>query len=319
MSKSKIIINFIILTSILLTSYFVLYDREIQIAFQEKEENTLYNAAEWQVDSIYVNGNWAYFNQTYEWCFFKDGVYMIENVTIKGQHNNGIIIANTQDPFIIKNCTINNSIAGEDSAAIKFISVKNGKILGNNISINNGNGILTTLSENITIHYNLINHNEGNGLFIGKSHNFSISSNQIKYNGQSGIIVDAFYGDGVISTLINHKIFNNKINHNSLSGIDFCFCENCTIEENEIHSNGEYGVYLGFWCSNIKVSNNHIIYKQGCVYDTEGRSDISNNYCELDPSVAIPGFNPHLLILANFTFILIIAINSFRRNKFSLK
>lgn len=318
MSSYKNIKWFIVLILFILGFYF-LNHMKIQLNDQNNTKLKIHNAGEWLINSVYVNGNWAYINETYEWCFYRDGFFIIENVTINEQHNHGIIIANTQEPFIIRNCTIHNSVAGEDSAAIKFISVKKGKILGNNLSRNNGNGILTTMSKNITIQHNLINDNGENGLLIGNSDNFTISNNQVNENGEFGMLFDAFYGGGVISAILDHIVFKNEISYNSLSGVKFIIGKNCTIEENEIHSNVVYGVHLDFWCSDNIITKNYIIYKQGCIYDKEGRSHIFNNNCVLDPSIAasIPGFNPYLLIIIIFTLVMTNSVYLFRRNRFS--
>ena len=265
----------------------------------------------WQLDSINVDDNWSFINETYDWCSYKDGVYIIENVTIDANNpfTGGIIISDTDDPFIIKNCTIYNSYASEDSAAIKLIRVKNGILIENNFSKNNGNGIMTILSENITINQNIVKDNKENGILIGRSQNITISSNLINNNEKRGIFINALYsfGSGTFTSSLNNKIQNNEINHNQLSGIILIWCVNNTVTENEIHYNDQYGIRLEDWCSGNTITNNHIIYIQGCIFDKESNSNISDNYCE--GSFSIPGYNLYVLIICISLMILL-------RNKF---
>ena len=253
----------------------------------------------WQLDSINIDDNWSFINETYDWCSYKDGVYIIENVTIDANNpfTGGIIISDTDDPFIIKNCTIYNSYASEDSAAIKLIRVKNGILIENNFSKNNGNGIMIVLTENITINQNVVKDNKENGILIGRSKNITVSSNLINNNEKRGIYIDALYisGSGYYTSSSNNIIQNNEINHNRLSGIFLNWCVNNTVSENEIHYNDQYGIRLEDWCSGNTITNNHIIYIQGCIFDKESNSNISNNYCE--GNLSIPGYNLWILII----------------------
>ncbi|TET59198.1 MAG: right-handed parallel beta-helix repeat-containing protein [Promethearchaeota archaeon] len=276
----------------------------------ESNKLRIFNAGHWQLDSIIIDDNWSFINETYDWCSYKDGVYIIENVTIDASNpfTGGIIISDTDDPFIIKNCTIYNSYASEDSAAIKLIRVKNGILIENNFSNNNGNGIMTVLSENITIHQNIVKDNKENGIMLGRSQNITISSNLINNNEKRGIFINALYsfGPGSFTASLNNKIQNNEINHNRLSGIILNWCVNNTVSKNEIHYNDQYGIRLEDWCSGNTITNNHIIYIQGCIFDKESSSNISNNYCE--GNLSIPGYNLCVLIIC-------IGMMMFLRNK----
>ena len=264
-------------------------------------------AGHWQLDSINIDDNWSFINETYDWCSYIDGVYIIENVTIDANNpfTGGIIISDTDDPFIIKNCTIYNSYASEDSAAIKLIRVKNGILIENNFSKNNGNGIMTVLSENITINKNIVKDNKENGILIARSQNITISSNLIYNNEKGGIFINALYsfGVGTFTSSKSNIIQNNEINNNRLSGIVLIWCVNNTVSENEIHYNDQFGIRLEDWCSENTITNNHIIYIQGCIYDKEGSSHISNNYCETN--LSIPGYNLSILIICISVMILL--------------
>ena len=273
-------------------------------------------AGHWQLGSINIDDNWSFFNETYDWCSYKDGVYIIENVTIDANNpfNGGIIISDTDDPFIIKNCTIYNSYASENSAAIKLIRVKNGILIDNNFSNNNGNGIMTVLSENITIKQNIVKDNKENGILIGRSQNITIFSNLINSNEKIGIYINAAYsfGSGTFTSSSNNKILNNEINNNLLSGINLFWCINNTVKENEIHNNVQYGIRLEDWCSGNNIVNNHIIYIQGCIFDKESSSYISNNNCEAN--LSIPGFNLWILIICISVMILLRSKHIRRKN-----
>ena len=274
------------------------------------------NAGHWQLDSINIDDNWSFFNETYDWCNYKNGVYIIENVTIDANNpfTGGIIISDTDEPFIIKNCTIFNSYASESSAAIKLIRVKNGILIENNISKNNGNGIMAVSTENITIVHNIVKDNKENGILIGKSQNITISSNLIYNNEKRGIFIDALYsfGFGTLTSSKNNKIQNNEINNNRLSGIVLIWCVNNTVSENEIHYNDQFGIRLEDWCSENTITNNHIIYIQGCIFDKESKSNISDNICEANLSIS--GFNLWILIICIGVMILLRSNRIHRRN-----
>ena len=271
-------------------------------------------AGHWELDSIIIDDNWSFINETYDWCSYKDGVFIIENVTIDANtpFTGGITISDTDDPFIIKNCTIYNSYAGEDSGAIKLIRVKNGILIENNFSNNNGNGIMAVLTENITIDQNIVKNNQENGILIGRSLNITITSNLIYNNEKMGIIIDALsnFGPGTYKASVNNKIMNNEINNNRLSGINLVWCVNNTVDGNEIHNNVQYGIRLEDWCSENNITNNHIIYIQGCIFDKEGTSYISNNDCE--GNVSIPGYNLWILIIC-ISVIIILSSKCIRR------
>ncbi|MHA2289607.1 MAG: right-handed parallel beta-helix repeat-containing protein [Promethearchaeota archaeon] len=253
----------------------------------------------WQLDYINIDDNWSFINETYEWCSYKNGAYIIENVTIDASDpfTGGIIISDTDDAFIIKNCTIYNSYESEDSAAIKLIRVKNGILVKNNLSNNNGNGIMTLLSDNITINQNLVNNNKENGILIGRSKNTTISSNIINNNEKSGVYIDSLYnfGLGTFRASVNNKIVDNEINSNQLSGVKLVWCDNNNVSKNEIFNNALYGIFLDDYCSGNTVTYNHIKYVAGCILDKNGNNNISDNKCEGD--ISIPGSSLWVLII----------------------
>ncbi len=56
---------------------------------------------------IYIANNWTDTNSTYDWCIYKHGFYIIENLTIDARdYYFGIKIQGSNNPFVIRNSTI---------------------------------------------------------------------------------------------------------------------------------------------------------------------------------------------------------------------
>ncbi|MFX1503218.1 MAG: hypothetical protein ACFFDH_19815, partial [Promethearchaeota archaeon] len=73
-------------------------------------KNSIKKAGFWNLSQIYINdasgNNWAW-AATQDWCYFDNGKYIIENVTINGENSGDcILIMNSNVNFIIQNCTV---------------------------------------------------------------------------------------------------------------------------------------------------------------------------------------------------------------------
>ncbi len=75
---------------------------------------------------IHIDGsipnNWSDTESLNEWCIFKNGYYIIENVTINASNSptgSGILIENSFFDFIIRNCTVYNAGSGFDAGIME--------------------------------------------------------------------------------------------------------------------------------------------------------------------------------------------------------
>ncbi len=128
------------------------------------------------VSPIHIDNNWMETKATYDWCtgsgLYTDP-YVIKNLIIDGLGlETCILIENSAFYFKIENCTFYNSGLGnyttnEYEAGIKLRNTRNGKIINNNCSGNNGVGIM---------------------LSDGCNYN-TISRNNLSNNGQHGILL----------------------------------------------------------------------------------------------------------------------------------
>jgi parallel beta-helix repeat protein len=151
-----------------------------------------------------------------EWIQNRTGTWndphIIENVTINGgKYGIGILIENSDDYFIIRNCSIYNSSAGQfDKAGILLKNTNNGTLINNNLSYNNGSGLILENSINNTISSNNITYNKEYGIsLIGQSQNNTITGNNIDNNTIYGIL---FNYTTRWNTIYNNNFTKNEIN-----------------------------------------------------------------------------------------------------------
>jgi len=202
------------------------------------------------------NWSWAV---SQSWCTgsgTEGDPYIIENLIIDGENSGKCIaIYNSEEHFIIRNCTVYN--AGSDfwDAGIRLENVTNGKIIGNNCS-NNKVGIY----------------------LVESSFNFLLTN--LAFNGYSGIYLNDTCGNNVISenTLYNNTnygvafyalsfqneeckdntISRNLITENQQRGIFLSEADDNEITENTISNNSAEGIYL-YNCDNTTIYKNYLI------------------------------------------------------------
>ena len=217
---------------------------------------------------IHIDGNWSDAAALpSSWCqgsgTWQDP-YIIENVTLDASSSptgSGILIENTNDYFIIRNCTISNPVDSLD-AAIYITHSHNGTIENNVLSSNEvGKGIMlygqfpSKACKNITLKHNIINDfdrgiedqnadnveilnneifsNEFQGIYVGASiNNCDILNNNVSDNGDNGI---ALSGNGA-----NNLIQNNTIQNNNGNGIKLDLLSDTNVTGNRIIHNGLY-------------------------------------------------------------------------------
>jgi len=285
----------------------------------EMESDLLQKSGFWTETHIYIDNNWTDTNSTYDWCSGSgtwDDPYVIENVTVDaGDSGSCIEISNTDEYFLINNCTIRESDPSSGNAGIYMINVNNGTIINshiyhcfygiradtcynntfsfNNVSDNTGSstsgyGIyLRSGSSNNTIYNNTVvdNGDEGIYLFINCDYN-NISKNYVYNNDNHGIYVvgnlDANSCD--FNNITDNWVENNGGEVSTEAGI---YCQrawNCTISNNNVIDNKGEGISLlmskDCYISNNLVTENddHGFYlDQDCLRNTISKNEITNN------------------------------------------
>ncbi len=225
--------------------------------------------------TLHINNNWSLTSATYAWCSGSgvwDDPYLIENVTVNGmQIRPCIVIENTREYFLIRNCTLFNATTA-NKAGISFNNATNGSIIDNRI-YSNYFGVWGNSSTNITISGNSIRTNSKEGIYLTDCDSNKVKDNLLQDNEGNGIY---------LSSSSQNEITNLNI----------------------IHRNKLYGVYLAEGSNNNNVSDNYIGYNtEGCVRDDGDDNILERNDCvgdyeeetnygdleeqELDPTIFI--------------------------------
>ena len=205
---------------------------------------------------IYINDwrckySWRKTSQKNDWCSGSgtlEDPYILENIIIDGQNSGSCItIRNSRAYFIIRNCTLYNS-GGRSIfnwvAGIKLVNTKNGLLLNNTCSFNNGDGILEICGYNNNFSKNTINYNFYHGICSWGSDNNNFLENEIKFNEINGIYFT--FSDF-------HKIDKNAIDYN-LYGIGFIISNNNSVMSNYIVGNN-VSIYQFMSRGNIFINN----------------------------------------------------------------
>ena len=248
----------------------------------------------WVLPRIHIDANWSVTASTYEWCTglgSSSNPYIIENVTIDAQNSGSCIyIENTNDYFIIQNCTLINSQASPN-AAIRLDYVSNGKIFDNNITnnggrsisffggsnnlvedntmINNGYGVTLSYSNDNRILKNYIQDADFYGIYLWDSDNNYVSENEVKHcgyyaGGYHGIYISESGSPSFVDS-INNTVIHNHVDNNRKSGIYINSCDNNTIFGNLIENNLDYGVYLDDSDDINIIGNKFHANSDGCI------------------------------------------------------
>jgi parallel beta-helix repeat protein len=179
---------------------------------------------------IHVNNNWSETVVTYDWVSGSGtwgDPYVIEDITIDAQGSgSGILIENTDEYFIIRNCTIYDvpdsySVSTGYNAGIRLYDTNNGMIYNNTIYDTEYAGISLYNADNNTIYENILYQN----VLWGIDNHWS------SYN----------------------QIINNTVSANFVD-IGFYNCENMTLRDNQMLLSGFY-----FRASNLLQANSHYI------------------------------------------------------------
>jgi parallel beta-helix repeat protein len=230
--------------------------------------------------TIHIDGNWSATESTYDWCTGAgtyDHPYLIENVMIDAQNSGScIFIENTDEYFVIHNCTVINGQATGGQAGIKMSDVSNGTILHNLVTENYAGMYLDSI-ENITIIDNYVIDNNGQGIILAHSNKNYILDNYQTGSRYYGLLLNALsanntvtgntfqnntgaatYGIGIriLNSQGNFIIDNILINNDKGIQVEDNSNSN-TITENIITDNSVYGALV---IANTRASTNNLFY-----------------------------------------------------------
>ena len=184
------------------------------------------------IDDTDPGSDWAWAaNQS--WCTKKNGIYYIENLTIKNEIADGIHIENSNKLFVIRNCTLFNLTRG-----IFMDNVSNSQLISNNCSYNEDYGIYLYSCRNNTLSNNTASNSQDiDGILLTQfSRNNTITNNFLCDNKRYGLFLQPFCSNNTIS--------KNRINSNTERGVYISSSDNVNITGNEINNNGGDGIEL---------------------------------------------------------------------------
>ena len=184
----------------------------------------------------------------------------------------GIFVYNAS--FIIQNATLNNNTIYDciysPGNGIEFWDVNNSVINGSYIYNNSLDGIHIVFSSNNNITSNEI-YNNSKGIYMSSSNNNTIDTNNVSYNINCGIELGPFTPNSY------NNISNNNVHHNGQYGIYFHFFEEYNnIYKNTI-SNHSYGIFMEHVDNNNLTSNTIFSNNYGIYLNASSNHDIIGN------------------------------------------
>lgn len=222
------------------------FDQNKNILYMRENNEHLRTAGFWELGPFTIDdtggGDYTWAEAILEpWCSGSGTwsvPYLIENVTISSSTLlNSLKIANTNDPFIIRNCTF--LAGGSNRGGINIEYSNYGLIINNNGSHAN-NGIRLYYSDFINITGNILNYN-GQGIYTYKSNHIIISNNTVIGNSHDGIIVNQ--GDDYM-VIGNRAIANGQLDASPYNnGINIMVSRNSIISNNTCERNLGMGIY----------------------------------------------------------------------------
>jgi len=221
----------------------VILESEKNFIIQPKPKSS----GNWEVSYIHINNdNWSATELDYIQNRTGTPVnpHIIENVTIDaGGSLDGILIENSNEYFIIRNCTVYN--AGEDYAGILLQNVTNGQILNSNSSNNPLTGIMIFDCNNITISNNTLMSNAMQGIYLNNSFYNVISGNNLTNH------------EDAISLMNSNEnnVTKNNINYTTNNGISISYSYNNTFMENNMTESGFFIAVTTEWTVEQTTSN----------------------------------------------------------------
>ncbi|MFW9970642.1 MAG: nitrous oxide reductase family maturation protein NosD [Candidatus Odinarchaeota archaeon] len=263
MKKYNITISLILILIFLSTIdvNFVFYSKN---AISTDNYNTLKKASFWELSqTIHITyDNWS--SKVFPWIQVHNGTWddphIIENVTIdKLGIGNGILIENSHEFFIIRNCTIFNGGINTGSsqynlAGIKLINTSNGTLVDNEC-YNNQEGIYLYTCSNITLEQNICRNNDVNGIYLYTSSVENHLNRNIVYsNLNHGIVLFTLCSD---NDIIGNEVYDNRNGILLLSN-----CDQNLISSNKLYLNNWEAVNLDTGCDNNEILHNNVTQNQ---------------------------------------------------------
>lgn len=148
-----------------------------------------------------------------------DGLYLysaaavVRGMKIAHFAKNGVLSITHRLIFVTRHHVIENNDLSDNGLRGLMTYMYEGEITGNVISGNRRSGIFLTDNSTATIRDNRIDGNGASGIYLGAASNAVIEHNTIANSPAFGIAIDRLSGSS--------QIFENKITHNGLPGIDF--------------------------------------------------------------------------------------------------
>lgn len=164
--------------------------------------------------------------------------FILENyvIGVSGLTTHGILIQNTDAYFIIRNCTISNTVW--NYAGIYLINVQNGHLTDNVMSHLRW-GIRLVQSSYINLTSNVVYDNEY-GIYLGQSDNNLLRDNNASYNRDYGILLDTSHNNDLISNIATSTTgFGIWI-----TGIVLVLSDNNDLFTNIATNNARYGLQV---------------------------------------------------------------------------
>ncbi|UCD00797.1 MAG: right-handed parallel beta-helix repeat-containing protein [Promethearchaeota archaeon] len=213
--------------------------------------------------------------------------HIIENLTINGRGaGNGIFIENSNDYFIVRNCTIYNCSIG-----IRLDNTNYGTLTNNNCSNNNDGIGLNNNCHNNTISENFASNNSQYGIYLENCNNNLISENILDHN-QVGIFF--------LENCMFNTILRNTVNTSEFAGIMIVFDgDNNLISENFVSNNSQYGILLDG--NNNLISENFVSNNsQYGIYLDGNNNLVSENFVSNNGEDGIYLYGNDNLVSENF-------------------
>ena len=272
--KSNIrIVLFTLVILFLFSCMFMAFRNEAinHIEFNKEKLSQIEQSGSWNLigTTISIDNNWTAVNTTYDWCTgegTESEPYIIENITIAAQDSgNCIEIQNSNEYFIIQNCSLSNAGAGSyPNADITLHNVTNGKII-NNYCYSNYNGICLVESNNNTVLGNTASNNIYYGIYMENSSYNTVSGNTASNNDNGIYMVYSSYNtisgntasnndNGICMVYSSYNTISGNTASNNDNGIYMVYSSYNTISGNTA-SNNDNGIYMVYSSYNTISGN----------------------------------------------------------------
>ncbi|MFX1572728.1 MAG: right-handed parallel beta-helix repeat-containing protein [Promethearchaeota archaeon] len=208
--------------------------------------------------------NWAYTALNYDWCSGSGtwvDPYIIEDIFIDGKNSDiCILIEDSNCYFIIRNCICTNSKNYSFYAGIKLVNTNNGRLINNNCSFNNEDGMIIDDCSNISVINNNLNSNSRVGIYMYDCSLNIVQDNSINNNNYSGVLIENSINNNFSGNILNKcgfflldAISQNIDTTNLVNGKPICFYKNrIGLGPNDFKN---FGQIILFNCRDSSISN----------------------------------------------------------------